>query len=256
MIRYSLIFAASLAASLSVSATRVQAAGVPANIVAAVADSSRPDADKQRDADRKPAETLAFIGVRPGESVAELIPGGGYFTRLLSVAVGPKGHVYALAPERPANAPADRPEPAAKVKVIAADPHYTNVNVVVAPLASFVPPTPVDLIFTAQNYHDLHNFPADVLAFNKAILSSLKPGGLYVVLDHSAEVGSGLRDTKTLHRIDSEAVKKELTEAGFEFVGASDVLANAADPRSAPVFDPAIRGKTDQFILKFRKPKK
>jgi predicted methyltransferase len=255
MIRYPLILAASLAA-LSLSATCVQAASVPANIKAAVADANRPDTDKQRDANRKPAETLTFLGVKSGESVAELLPGGGYFTRLFSAAVGAKGHVYALVPERPANAPADMPDLAARVKAIAADSHYSNVSVVVAPLATLAAPAPVDLVFTSQNYHDLHNFPVDVVGFNKSILNSLKPGGLYVVLDHSAEAGSALRDTKSLHRIDAEAVKKEVTDAGFEFVGSGDILANAADPRTAAVFDPSIRGKTDQFILKFRKPKK
>jgi predicted methyltransferase len=255
MIRYPLILAATLA-SLPLSATWVQAASIPGNVKAAVADSSRPDADKQRDANRKPAETLQFLGVKPGEAVGELLPGGGYFTRLFSKAIGPKGHVYALVPERPANAPADMPDLAAKVKAIAAEPHYSNVSVVVAPLASLAPPVPVDLVFTAQNYHDLHNFPIDVVGYNKEVFNSLKPGGLYIVLDHSAEAGSGLRDTKTLHRIDAEVVKKEVTEAGFEFVGAGDALANAADPRTAKVFDPSIRGKTDQFILKFRRPKK
>jgi predicted methyltransferase len=142
------------------------------------------------------------------------------------------------------------------VKVIAADANYSNVSVVVAPLLTLAAPEPVDLVFTAQNYHDLHNFPVDVVAFNKVIFDSLKPGGWYVVLDHSAEAGSGVRDTKTLHRVDADVVKKEVTAAGFEFVGASDVLANSSDPRTAKVFDPAIRGKTDQFILKFRKPKK
>ncbi|HEX3915360.1 MAG TPA: hypothetical protein VHW71_17820 [Steroidobacteraceae bacterium] len=256
MIRHPLVLAATLAAALSLSAACVQAAGTPGNISAAVADGNRPETDKKRDADRKPAETLAFLGVKSGEKVGELLPGGGYFTRLLSKAVGPRGHVYALVPERPANAPADLPDLAAKVKAIAAEPHYSNVSVVVAPLASLAPAVPVDLVFTAQNYHDLHNFPVDVVAFNKVLFNSLKPGGLYVVLDHSAEAGSGLRDTKTLHRIDAEVVKKEVTEAGFEYVGASDVLANAADTRTAKVFDPAIRGKTDQFILKFRKPRK
>jgi predicted methyltransferase len=256
MNRLPLILAAALAASLSMSATSGFAASVPANIKAAVADANRPDADKQRDANRKPAETLTFLGVKAGESVAELLPGGGYFTRLFSGAVGAKGHVYALVPERPANAPADLPDLAAKVKAIAADAHYPNVSVVVAPLPTLATPAPVDLVFTAQNYHDLHNFPVDVVGFNKTILNSLKPGGLYVVLDHSAEAGSALRDTKTLHRIDVEAVKKEVTDAGFEFVGSSDILANSADPRTAIVFDPSIRGKTDQFILKFRKPKK
>jgi predicted methyltransferase len=256
MIRYPLVLAASLMASLSLAATCVQAASAPANITAAVADGNRPDTDKQRDANRKPADTLAFLGVKPGEKVGELIPGGGYFTRLLSKAVGPKGHVYALVPERPANAPADMPDLAARVKAIAADPNYSNVSVLVAPLATLAPPEAVDLVFTAQNYHDLHNFPVDVVAFNKSLLNSLKPGGLYVVLDHSAEAGSGLRDTNTLHRIDPNVVKQEVTAAGFQFVGSSDILANSADTRTGKVFDPAIRGKTDQFILKFRKPKK
>jgi predicted methyltransferase len=256
MIRYPLVLAASLIASLSLSATCVQAASIPANISAAVADSNRPDADKQRDANRKPAETLVFLGVKPGEKIGEIIPGGGYFTRLFSKAVGGKGHVFALVPERPANAPPDMPDLAARVKAIAADPNYSNVSVVVAPLATLAAPEPVDLVFTAQNYHDLHNFPVDVVAFNKAIFASLKPGGLYVVLDHSAEAASGVRDTKTLHRIDADVVKKEVTAAGFEFVGGSDILMNSSDPRTAVVFDPAIRGKTDQFILKFRKPKK
>jgi predicted methyltransferase len=256
MIRYPLILAASLIASLSLSATCVQAASVPGNITAAVADSNRPDADKQRDANRKPADTLMFLGVKPGEKIGEIIPAGGYFTRIFSKAVGPKGHVYALVPERPANAPADMPDLAARVKAIAADANYSNVSVVVAPLATLAASEPVDLVFTAQNYHDLHNFPVDVVAFNKAIFDSLKPGGLYVVLDHSAEAGSALRDTNTLHRIDADVVKKEVTAAGFEFVGSSDILANKSDTRTGKVFDPAIRGKTDQFILKFRKPKK
>jgi predicted methyltransferase len=261
MNRYPLILAASLAASLSLSAcmhepSAAGAAGDHGYLAAAVFDSSRPDADKQRDANRKPVQTLEFLGVKPGEQVAELLPGGGYFTRIFSKAVGPSGHVYALVPQPPANAPADMPDLAGKVKAIAADPNYPNVTVVIQPLSKLMTPAPVDLVFTAQNYHDLHNFPVDVVAFNRVILQSLKPGGLYVVLDHSAPAGSGLADTKTLHRIDADVVKQEVTAAGFEFVGASDILANAADSRTAMVFDPSIRGKTDQFILKFRKPKK
>ena len=263
MIRYPLILAASLAASLSLSACMHEpsAPGAPsaasnAGVAAAVADSNRPDADKQRDANRKPVQTLEFLGVKPGEQVAEILPGGGYFTRIFSKAVGPSGHVYELVPERPASAPANLPDLAGAVKAIAADPNYPNVTVVVQPLTKLVTPAPVDLVFTAQNYHDLHNFPVDVVAFNRTILDSLKPGGLYVVLDHSAPAGSGLTDTKTLHRIDADVVKQEVTAAGFEFVGSSDILANAGDSRTAAVFDPSIRGKTDQFILKFRKPRK
>ena len=263
MIRYPLILAATLAASLSLSACmhepsapNAPSASNPGNIAAAVADSNRPDADKLRDANRKPAQTLEFLGVKPGEQIAEILPGGGYFTRIFSKAVGPSGHVYALVPARPDNAPANLPDFAAKVNAIAADPNYANVSVVVQPLSKLVTPSPVDLVFTAQNYHDLHNFPVDVVAFDKIILASLKPGGLFVVLDHSAPAGSGLADTKTLHRIDADVVKQEVTAAGFEFVGASDILANPADSRTAAVFDPSIRGNTDQFILKFRKPKK
>ncbi len=261
MIRYPLILAAALAASLSLSAcmhepSAPSAASNPGYIAAAVADSNRPDADKLRDANRKPVQTLEFLGAKPGEQIAEILPGGGYFTRIFSKAVGPSGHIFALVPERPADAPANLPDLAGKVKAIAADPNYPNVTVVVEPLSKLVTPTPVDLVFTAQNYHDLHNFPVDVVAFDKIILASLKPGGLFVVLDHSAPAGSGLADTKTLHRIDADVVKQEVTAAGFEFVGSSDILANPADTRTAAVFDPSIRGKTDQFILKFRKPKK
>lgn len=263
MSRYPLILVAALAASLSLSAcmheptasSAPRTASNPSYIAAAVADSNRPDADKLRDANRKPVQTLEFLGVKPGEQIGEILPGGGYFTRIFSKAVGPSGHVYALVPERPANAPADMPDLAGKVKAIAADPNYSNVSVVIQPLTKLVTPVPVDLVFTAQNYHDLHNFPVDVVAFNRTIMASLKPGGLYVVLDHSAPTGSGLADTKTLHRIDANVVKQEVTAAGFEFVGASDVLANPADSRTTMVFDPSIRGKTDQFILKFRKPK-
>jgi len=261
MIRNPVILAASLAAALSISAcmhepSAPNAASNPGYLAAAVADGNRPDADKLRDANRKPVQTLEYLGVKPGEQIAELLPGGGYFTRIFSKAVGPSGHVYALVPARPANAPADLPDLAGKVNAIAADSNYSNVTVVIQPLAKLVTPAQVDLVFTAQNYHDLHNFPVDVVAFNKIILDSLKPGGLYVVLDHSAPSGSGLTDTKTLHRIDADAVKQEVIAAGFEFVGASDILANAADNRSTMVFDPSIRGKTDQFILKFRKPGK
>src|ERR1700722_3031211 len=123
MIRHPLVPATALAAALMFAASCVNAASIPANIKAAVADSNRPDADKQRDANRKPAETLAFIGVKPGQSVAKLLPGGGYFTRLFSGSVGPKGHVYALVPERPADAPANLPDLAAGAKAVAADAH-------------------------------------------------------------------------------------------------------------------------------------
>jgi predicted methyltransferase len=256
MIRYPFAHAAAVAAALLLGPMVAGAASVPANIAASVADSGRPDADKTRDANRKPAETLAFAGVKPGAQVAELLPGGGYFTRLFSKAVGSSGHVYAVVPAPLANAPADAPDFAARVKAIAADPNYPNVSVVVEPFSQLGVPAPVDLVFTAQNYHDLHNFPGlDVGVFNKMVFDDLKPGGIYLIVDHAAEAGSGARDTKTLHRIDPKTVQAEVTAAGFVFVAGSEALHRSGDNHTLKVFDPAIRGNTDQFILKFRKPK-
>jgi predicted methyltransferase len=257
MIRHPLIVAAALTATLTLAANCASAKSIPANIASAVADGNRPDADRQRDANRKPAETLAFAGVKTGATVAELLPGGGYFTRLFSKAVGGSGHVYALVPAPLADAPADVPDFAARVKAIAADPNYSNVSVVVEPFSQLAVPAPVDMVWTSQNYHDLHNFPGlDVGTFNKMVFDDLKPGGIYLILDHAAAAGSGGRDTKTLHRIDPETVKAEVLAVGFKLVGSSDLLHQPGDGHTLKVFDPSIRGKTDQFIMKFQKPAK
>ncbi len=184
-----------------------------------------------------------------------MLPGSGYFTRLFSKAVGGSGHVYALVPAPLPDAPADTPDFAARVKAIAADPNYANVSVVLEPFSQLAVPATVDLVWTSRNYHDLHNFPGlDVGILNKTVFDDLKPGGIYLILDHAAQAGSGGRDTKTLHRIDPETVKKEVLAAGFVFVASSNLLAQPSDSHSAKVFDPAVRGRTDQFILKFRKP--
>ncbi len=258
MIRHRLVWAVPLIAAIALHAPAVHAAVKAADVIAAaVADPNRPEADKQRDGNRKPAETLAFTGIKPGELVAELLPGGGYFTRIFSKIVGSSGHVYALVPAPSPDAPADMPDFAARVKAIAADPNYSNVSVVVEPFGQLKAPVPVDLVWTSQNYHDLHNLPGvDVGVFNQLVFDALKPGGIYLVLDHAAEPGSGARDTGTLHRIDAETVKKEVLAAGFVFVGASDLLRQSGDSHTVKIFDPSIRGRTDQFILKFQKPKK
>jgi predicted methyltransferase len=233
-----------LAASLASAAP-----SIPAYISAAVADSARSAEDKQRDADRKPAETLAFAGVKPGETVIEIAPGRGYYTRLLSAVVGPQGKVYALtSPPKP-----DKPPP--PVQAIAADPHYGNVTVIMQPVAEVKLPQGVDLVWTSQNYHDFHNLTdVDVATINRDVFAALKSGGTYLVLDHAAEAGSGTRDTNTLHRIDEETVKKEVAAAGFKLAGESNILRNKSDPHTAKVFDPEIRGHTDQFVLIFKKP--
>jgi predicted methyltransferase len=254
MIRHSIVLCALLAAVCI--APGVDAKG-PDPIAAAIADPGRPETDRSRDANRKPAETLLFAGVKPGDTVAELLPGAGYFTRLFSKVVGPNGHVYALVPAPATNAPADSPDFAARVKAIAAEPAYANVSVVVEPFSELKAPVPVDLVWTSQNYHDLHNFPGvDIGTFNQLVFDALKPGGIYLIIDHEAEPGSGTRDTATLHRIDVETVKKEVLAAGFILVGTSDLLRQPGDSHSVKVFDPSVRGRTDQFVLKFRKPAK
>jgi predicted methyltransferase len=227
---------------------------VPSNIANAVADQNRPDEDRQRDADRKPAEVLTFVGIKNAEKVADFIPGTGYFSRILSSAVGPQGHVYGFFPSELANF-IKRPLPANGSTPYA---EFKNVSVIAVPVNEFAAPEPLDLVWISLNYHDLHDpffAPADVAEINKAVFAALKPGGRYVVIDHAAAAGSGLRDTDTLHRIDVASVKSEVEAAGFKLEGESDLLHNAGDPRTAKVKDPAIRGKTDQFILKFRKPK-
>jgi predicted methyltransferase len=248
--------AGTLVAALTLPITGAQAAGgIPQAVSVAVADPARPEADRQRDADRKPAESVAFAGLKPGQKVEDMIPGSGYFTRIFSVVVGPTGHVFAVPPPRRPNAPEGSPDPAAAVQAIAADPHYSNVSVIVGRVTNLSLPEPVDMVWTSQNYHDLHNIPdVDVVDIDKAVFNALKPGGVFIVLDHTAQKGSGFRDTSTLHRIDPEAVKKEVVAAGFKFEGQSEILRNPNDPHTAKVFDPSIRGKTDQFILKFRKP--
>ena len=239
--------------SASVSLPVMAVAAAPAS---PLADPGRPAEDVARDAARKPMELAAFAGMKAGDRVVDLIPGGGYFTFVFSGIVGPTGHVYATVP-----APA-KDYMAKKTAVIdgwaATHPNTT----VVYSAGGFTPPDgPVDLVWTAQNYHDLYNpmgpsaGPPNLLPINKAIFAALKPGGVYLIVDHSAPAGSGTADTKTLHRIDEAVVRKDVEAAGFVFEGSSDVLRNPADPRTALVFDPSIRGKTDQFVLKFRKPK-
>jgi predicted methyltransferase len=229
------------------------AASIPPNIAAALSDPSRPAADMVRDNDRRPGDVLAFAGVRPGAKVADLIPGGGYFTRILSKAVGPRGRVFAYVPDELTKLA--KREPA--VNAIARDPAYPNVTVVLNTLPNFATPEKLDLVFTAQNYHDMHDKfmgPANLSVVNRQVFKALKPGGVYLVIDHAADAGSGLRDTETLHRIDPAVVKAEVTAAGFIFEGESRVLRNPSDPRKANVYDAGIRGKTDQFVYKFRKP--
>jgi len=242
-------FAAGVLATLSGAAL---AQAPPAPIAASVADAGRPAADTAQDAARKPAELMTFIGLKPGDRIVDVIPGP-YWDRLFSKAVGPNGKVYMFLPLEMAKAekipvPANGSSPF---------PNYPNVTALAAPVNSFSLPEPVDVVWIRQNYHDLYDpfmGPADVPAFNKAVFNALKPGGVFVIIDHSAPDGSGLAATNTTHRIDAARVKADMAAAGFLFVGESNALRNPADPRDKLVFDPSIRGKTDQFVYLFRKP--
>lgn len=255
--RRSLMLAAAAALALT-SAACMGGAGAgmsapdPASYAQALADPGRPATDRERDAARHTAETLAFAGVRPGWKIADMIIGGGYFTRVFASAVGPEGHVTAWQPEEFVAFQASYGEAVTAVDALA------NVDGVRSPIGAPAFPTGLDLVFTAQNYHDLHlaPFPTDTAQkVNAAVFRALKPGGAYVIVDHHATAGSGLTAANSLHRIDIEQVKREVEAAGFVLDGESDILANTTDTRTANVFDPSVRGHTSQFMLRFKKPR-
>ena len=236
---------------------------LPAYVAAAVSDGARPAADTQRDADRKPAALLAFAGVKPGDKVADVMPGGGYFTRLFSKVVGPQGHVYAIVPESIAKA---RPQALDPLKAIAAESAFGNVGVETQPYDMLAAPSSLDLVWTSQNYHDVygavsvfavagHTGVEEAAALDAAAFKALKPGGVYVVVDHVAKAGATAQDANTLHRIDPAAVIAQAQAAGFVLEARSDVLANPQDPHDKSVFTAEIKGHTDKFALRFRKPR-
>jgi predicted methyltransferase len=225
----------------------------PAYVAAAVAAPDRPKADTDRDALRKPAALIAFAGLKPSQSVADLMPGGGYFTRLFSHVVGAGGKVYAVVPSELGHLV---PDMVTNIKGLAANPAYANVTVVEAPTDALAAPQLVDMAWTSDNYHDVYGFfgPDKAAAFDLAVFKMLKPGGVFIVIDHAANPGAPDASVKALHRIDPAVVKAQVLAAGFTLEAQSPILANPADPHDVSVFSPSIRGHTDQFVLKFRKP--
>ena len=224
----------------------------PSGVIAhAVADPTRPADQRSADALRKPAETLAFAGVRPGMTVGEFYPGGGYFTRMLSDVVGPKGHVYGIENDKWKEAvDAD--------KALVADGKLKNVSMDSGPFGTVAFPKPLDLAWVTQNYHDLKIAKygvVDTLAFDRAVYKALKPGGVFFILDHQGAANLTDADIEKLHRINRDVVVKEVTAAGFKLAGEGKFLRRPGDDHTKPIFDESIRGHTDQYALKFVKPR-
>ncbi len=198
----------------------------------------------------KVPQVIAFIGLKKGDKVADIV--GGRLTASLAQAVGPSGTVYAF---ETAEVVKRHPEVLEMMKASAAQ--SPNIIVTADPVGSALP-SELDAVIIRQNYHDLYDKfmgPADVTAFNKGIFASLKPGGVYVVLDHAAAAGSGISATDTLHRIDPARVKSDVLAAGFKLDAESTILANKDDDHTKNVFDPSVRDHTDQFLYRFKKPK-
>ncbi len=246
-----LMTAASTALTLAALPALAQPKVSPA-IAAAVADTGRPAADTALDATRKPADVLAFAGVKPGDKVEEFFPGGGYYTRILSKTVGPKGHLFLLTPGHLQSNPRfgkGSDDLAAAVG---------NATVVWQPADTPLTPEKVDVVWNTDNYHDYRNpffGSADMAKFNKAVFDSLKPGGVYIIVDYIAAPGAGATQTNTLHRIEPATVKQEVEAAGFKLEAESKVLANPADDHTKKESEITPRFAADHMVLKFRKPK-
>ena len=249
--RRSLILAVSAAVLMSVSgfAPAPQEAGDYAYVLVS---ETRPEADRERDEARHTAEVLAFAEVGADDRIGDMIIGGGFWTRAFArIVADGEGEVIAWQPAEFIGFQASYAE------AIDAAEAMDDVSAIRSPIGAPEFPAGMDLIFTNQNYHDLHlqPFAADTAAkVNAAVFAALKPGGLYVIIDHAAQPGAGLGVAHTLHRIDIADVKREVDAAGFVLDGESGVLLNDEDPLTANVFSEAIRGRTSQFMLRFRKP--
>jgi len=226
---------------------------IPGYVTKAVASPDRPAADTARDALRHPDALVAIAGLKPGQSVADFIPGTGYFTRIFSNIVGPRGHVYAIIP---AEFAAKMPQAPAAIKALAAEPAFANVTCVVQPTAQTGAGQTLDMVWTSDNYHDMYGFfgAKQAAAADASIFRALKPGGIFLVIDHVALAGASATAPTTLHRIDPQTVKAQVEAAGFKLEAQSDILHNPADPHTDKVFAPSIKGHTDQFVFKFVKP--
>lgn len=232
------------------------AADVPEPIKAAIAAADRETNDRTIDAGREPAEVLAFFKVAPGQKIGELFAGGGYTSELIARVIGDGGTLYSQNTKGVLDRYARKPWTERLAK-----PVMKHVVALERPIDDPFPADVHDLdaVITILNYHDTVWQKADRAKMNKAVLAALKPGGVYGIVDHNAAAGSGVRDVETLHRIDEEVVKQEVTAAGFQLDASSDVLRNPADTRdwnSSARDAGERRGSSDRFVLRFVKPAK
>jgi len=214
-------------------------------ISAVVGNPERTAADRTNDVRRKPAEMLKFIGVRPGMVALDVSAAGGYTTELLARAVGPSGRVYGQTPR-----PDPRQRLAERAKAV------PNIIPIVRPFEQPAPPeaasNALDLVTLMFNYHDFGHMGIDRAKLNRAVFAALKPGGLYVVADHSGRPGTGISESGTLHRVEEALVRREVEAVGFQLVAEGGFLRNPNDPRDRETPEPAQA--KDEFVLKFRKP--
>jgi predicted methyltransferase len=242
-----------LALLLATAATPI-AAAKPAPIAMAVAAKDRPAEAVALDASRKPVAVLTFMHLKPGMKAFDLLTGTGYYAEIMGHAVGPTGSVVAYSP---ANYNSE-PIKAAFATLVTRVP---NVKFVTSPADAFAPNS-YDFAMIHLNYHDFYfesekfNIPrTDPDVVLKTLLATMKPGGIVAVVDHVGPAGDARAIVDQLHRIDPSTVKADFARAGFVLEDQTGVLRIAADDHSKNVFDPAIRGKTDRFVFRFRKPK-
>jgi predicted methyltransferase len=236
-------------------AAPLQAAEIPDNIAKAVAAPERSAKDRERDARDKPAELLAFAGVKAGMKVADVFGGGGYWSEILAHAVGPTGSATLVNNEGYANFAKD------DIKVRFGDGRLKEVKQIVGKTSDLgMGKDQYDLIMIFMSYHDIYwvdekeGWPKiDADNFLRQLHAALKPGGKLLIVDHAAKEGTGSAAAQDLHRIDEDFAKKDFTTHGFLFEKAFTGYRNSTDDHTKMVFDDAIRGKTDRFAHLYRK---
>jgi len=224
----------------------------PEDVSARLETGDRPAADRVRDSGRKPSDVVAFLGIEPGMTVVDLIAAGGYYTEVLSLAVGTEGKVYAQNTKFALEYREGANDKAMAARL--ADGRLSNVERLDREFADLgLAPDSVDAAVTALNFHDIYNggSPAAADRFLEVVFAFLEPGGSFGLIDHAGGAG----DDDALHRIEERLVIDAAKRAGFELADFSEALRNSADDRTRNVFDASIRGHTDRFLLRLRKPK-